>query len=186
MQPMDGIYQKYAQMVYKYLMSLCHDDDTAQELTQETFYQAIRSSGKYDESCRISTWLCAIAKNVFLTWKRKNPQHASLSELSESGEKTQADEYDTLDKNVSGPSAESLAISSVQRVDIFRTVHMLPDPYKEVLYLRIFGDLSFREIGDIHSKTENWARVTFYRGKEKLRKMMEDESADIQKGSERK
>ena len=62
MQPMDQIYQQYARMVYRYLMTLCHDEDTSEELTQETFYQAVRSAKKYDGTCKVSTWLCQIAK----------------------------------------------------------------------------------------------------------------------------
>ena len=67
MQSMDEIYQKYAQTVFRFILSKVQDSDLAEELTQETFYQAIKSSDRYDESCKISTWLCAIAKNVILT-----------------------------------------------------------------------------------------------------------------------
>ena len=73
MQPMEEIYRDYATVVYKYLISLTHDSDMAEELTQETFYQAIRSSDRYDESCKMTTWLCSIAKNVLITYRRKHP-----------------------------------------------------------------------------------------------------------------
>lgn len=149
---MGDVYRKYADMVYRYLLSLTHDSHVAEELTQETFYQAIRSSGKYDGSCKISTWLCAIARNVLLTYRRKNPQHEDLDALND---------HRSL-------SAEDQAISSVERVGLLRRLHLLSDPFREVLYLRIFGGLSFREIGEMLDRSENWARVTFYRGKEKL------------------
>ncbi len=156
MQSMDEIYQKYAMTVYKYLLSLCRNDDIAEELTQETFYQAIKSIHRFDGSCSISTWLCAIAKNQFLSYQRKHPKTA---------------EFETYDATVQ--SAEEDVIAYENRVELLRRLHLCPEPYREILYLRIFGNLSFREIGDILGKTENWARVTFYRGKEKLRKELE-------------
>ena len=157
MQEMEVIYQQHAQTVYRYLLSLTRDEDLSEELTQETFYQAIRSSGRYDGSCKVTTWLCAIAKNVLQSYRRKHPSHEDL---------------ETAD--LVSPSAEQEADLSLSRVDLMRSVHALPEPYREVLYLRLFGDLPFREIGDIFGKPENWARVTFYRGKEKLRKEFTD------------
>lgn len=156
MQSMDDIYQKYALTVYKYLLSLCRSDDIAEELTQETFYQAVKSIQRFDGSCSISTWLCAIAKNQFMSYQRKHPKTAEL---------------ETYDATVR--SAEDEAIAYENRVELLRRLHLCPEPYREILYLRIFGSLSFKEIGDILGKTENWARVTFYRGKEKLRKELE-------------
>ena len=154
---MEVIYQQHAQTVYRYLLSLTRDEDLSEELTQETFYQAIRSSGRYDGSCKVTTWLCAIAKNVLQSYRRKHPSHEDL---------------ETAD--LVSPSAEQEADLTLSRVDLMRSVHALPEPYLEVLYLRLFGDLPFREIGDIFGKPENWARVTFYRGKEKLRKEFTD------------
>ena len=69
---MDEVYQKYAKIVYKYLLSMTHNDDIAEEITQETFYQAIKSIDRFDKSCSICTWLCAIAKNQFFTYQRKH------------------------------------------------------------------------------------------------------------------
>ena len=127
-------YQEYARTVYKYLLSLTRDEQTAEELTQETFFQAIKSCEKYDGSCSTQENIDDIPEDTF-----------------------------------SIPSAEDGAEASDERVRLFRRLHELPEPYREVLYLRIYGGLSFREIGEVHSKTENWARVTFYRGKEKLK-----------------
>lgn len=169
MQAMDEIYQVYAKTVYRYLMSLTRDSDLAEELTQETFYQAIRSIDKYDESCKISTWLCGIAKNTLLTYRRKNPQHEQLEDPAVSAMQSETESSQSVNDMLRVPSAESEALQTEDRVTVFRMLHLLEDPYKEVLYLRLFGDLSFREIGDVLGKTENWARVTFYRGKEKLR-----------------
>ena len=61
--------------------------------------------------------------------------------------------------------------------DIVTMLHNCPEPYREVLYQRIFGNLSFREIGEVLGKSENWARVTYYRGKQQLKeRMMKNEN----------
>ena len=156
MQPMEEIYKSYAMTVYKYLLSMTHDEDLSEELTQETFYQAIRTIDRYDESCRISTWLCGIAKNVLITYRRRNKQHEELQDWDSPAE----------------PDQDEI-IRTEERVFMIRRIHELQEPAREVVYLRIFGELSFREIGEVFGKSENWARVTFYRGKEKLRKEVE-------------
>lgn len=155
MQSMDEIYQTYAQMVYRYLFSQTQNHELAEELTQETFYQAIRSIHRFDGSSKISTWLCAIAKNQLHVYYRKNPIMAELP---------------TTD---TAASAECDVFDHINHMELLKKLHNCPEPFREILYLRIFGNLSFQEIGTILGKTENWARVTYYRGKEKLRKEIE-------------
>lgn len=151
----EDIYKAHSQTVYRYLLTLTHDAELSEELTQETFYQAIRSIERFDKSCKISTWLCAIARNTLQTYRRKHPITSELDELS------------TIPN-----STESDVMARMNHIELLKKMHSLDETTREVLYLRLFGDLSFREIGDILSKTENWARVTFYRGKEKLKKEM--------------
>ena len=139
MQPMEEIYRQYARVVYRYLLGLTRDADLAEELTQETFYQAVRTSARYDGTSQVSTWLCGIAKNVLRTHWRN----------------------------------EAAVLVSEDRLELLRRVHALKEPAREVVYLRTYGNLSFREIGAVLGKTENWARVTFYRAKEQLRKDVE-------------
>lgn len=153
---MNEIYQQYANSVYRFLLSKTRNEDIAEELTQETFYQAIRSINKFDGSCKLSTWLFGIAKNQYFNYSRKNP---ILQDVSEYEEKLESNE--NIDEKI---------ISSFERVDMIRALHECKEPYREVLYQRIFGNLSFREIGDVLGKSENWARVTYYRGKEQLKK----------------
>ena len=157
MQSMDEVYQAYAGTVYKYLLSKTHNEDIAEELTQETFYQAVKSIERFDGKCKLSTWLCAIAKNQLLTYQRKHPPEESLDDNQE----------------LSGASAEAQVFSAERRVELMKKLHLCPEPFREILYLRIFGSLSFKEIGAIMGKTENWARVNFYRAKERLKKEVE-------------
>lgn len=156
MMDMDLIYREYAKYVWKYLMSLCGDEDTAQELTQETFYQAVRCCGKYDGSCKVSTWLCQIAKHL---WYREadRRRRKGTKELEES-----------LVSSKAGPE-EEICIRE-EKMELFRKVHLLDETAKEVVLLRLTGAFSFQEIGDIFGKNVNWARVTFYRAKQKLMK----------------
>lgn len=152
---MEEIYKKHAKTVYRYLLSLTHNEDLAEEITQETFYQAVRCAGRYDGSCKISTWLCSIARNSWLAWMKKN------KEIVISDDKIEADTV---------CSAEDMVISDISKVELMRKLHQLKEPLREVIYLRLAGDLSFREIGDIMGMSENWARVNYFRGKEKLLK----------------
>ena len=157
MHSMDELYQQYARTVYKYLKSVTHNDDLAEELTQETFYQAIRSIDRFDGSCKVSTWLCAIAKNLYLSHLRKNPAHEDITDME-----------------IPVESTENVVMDSQGKMELLKKLHDLPEPYREVMYLRVFGGLSFAEAGEVLGKSENWARVTFYRGKEKLRKEVDD------------
>ena len=142
---MDVVYNDYAQTVFKFLMTLCHDEHTAEELTQETFYQAVRCAGKFNGTCKVSTWLCQIGK-------RCEASQLTESIVSEEG------------------SPESAACLRDDKMELFRKVHVLSEAEKEIVLLRLTGAFSFREIGDIFEKSENWARVTFYRAKQKITK----------------
>ena len=152
----DSVYRKHAEFVYKYLFSLCHEEDTAEELLQETFYQAIKSAKRYDGSCKVTTWLCQIAKHLWYQEleRRRKYQCSDLNENTISKEKM----------------VEEKLCQREQVMEIFQRVHILDETSKEIFYLRVMGDFSFKEIGQIFNKNENWARVTFYRVKQKIMK----------------
>lgn len=152
MDELTEIYEQHAEQVGKYLFTLCRNADVAEELTQETFYQAIRSIDNYNGQCKMSVWLCQIAKHTYYKYvdrqiKQANPIHTTEQETSLEGE----------------------FIDNESKIELFRIIHTFDEPYKEIVLLRLLGDLSFKEIGEIHQKNENWARVTFYRAKLKLR-----------------
>lgn len=154
MEDMEQIYREHAKTVYKFLLSLCRSAPLAEELTQETFYQAVRSINRFDGSCKISVWLCQIGKHLWYQYLQKNKREVPA-------------EAEVLDVAVASAEEETLARES--HVELLRQIHRLPEQTREVVYLRVFGGLSFREIGDVLGKTETWARVTFYRGKERIK-----------------
>ena len=165
MQSMEEIYRQHAQTVYRYLCSLTGDEGLSEELTQETFAQAVSSIGRFDGSCKVSTWLCAIAKNQLMAYRRRHPLQDSLDELAETGTSPAG----------TAPSPEEETLSAERKRRLYAAIHDSPEPAREVLYLRLLGGLSFREIGDVLGQSENWARVTFYRGKEKLKGKVRDD-----------
>ena len=155
MEDLQKVYQQQSDTVYTFLLANTGNEHLAEELTQETFYQAVKSVDRFDGGCKVSVWLCQIAKHLWYQHLRKQKREAPVSpeDLPE----------------VPGPSAEEGLLEREGRMDLLRLVHGLPEPAREVVYLRAFGGLSFREIGDVCGRTETWARVTFYRSKEKLR-----------------
>lgn len=151
---MDAAYREYAVMVYKFLLSLCYEEELAEELTQETFYQAVRSVDRYDGSCKVSTWLCQIAKHL---WYREmeRRKRKGTSELTA--------DMESLEK----PVEEQLTLKE-EKMELFRKVHVLDEISKEIVLLRVTGAFSFKEIAELFGKNENWARVTYYRAKQKI------------------
>ena len=155
----DNIYQEYGDFIFKYLLTLTNNLDLAEELTQETFYQAIKSINNFYDNgtAKFSTWLCAIAKNVWLQELNRKDKNLQLKE-SLQGE------------NIAFYDLEDDYIKNEDKVMFFKKAHQLNEDKREILYLRLLGDLSFKEIGSVLEKSENWARVTFYRAKLELRK----------------
>ena len=154
MQSVEDIYREHSRTVYRFLLSRTGNPDLAEELTQETFYLAVKGIDRFDGSCKISTWLIAIAKNALSSWRRKNPETESLESAQAAG-------------------VSSVPDSGEGQVEIMKAIRLLPEETREVMYMRLFGDLSFRQIGEIMEKTESWARVTYFRGREKLKKELE-------------
>ena len=156
MKNIDQIYKQHFKTVYKYLLCLTHDSETSEELTQETFLKAIKNIDKFEKQSKMSTWLCSIAKNLWYDELRKKKiKEVSTEEL-----------FELEDKNA---NLEEKSISNESKLNLYKRIQNLDKQTREVFYLKITGDLTFKEIGEILNKTENWARVTFYRGKLKLK-----------------
>ena len=157
---MDQIYRTYERMVYQFLYMRTHDAHWSQDLLQETFLRAVTSISRYDGSCKLSVWLCQIARHVLWQELRKRGK-ADFAELADSI------------PDPGNPDAETQVLQSEDRVGLYRAIHRLSEKEREVVLYRITGELSFREIGEILEKSENWARTTFYRAKLRLREELE-------------
>lgn len=158
MQDIEKIYEEYFETVNKYLFCLTHNNDVSEELTQETFYKAVKKIDTYKGECKMSVWLCQIAKNLWYDECRKNKKIISTEENS-------LFDIQALD------TVEEKVIANDEKMSLYKKMQLLDDKTREVMYLRISGELSFKEIGIILNKTENWARVTFYRGKNRLKEV---------------
>ena len=156
MQDIEEIYIKYFETVKRYLFCLTNNNDTAEELTQETFYRAVQKIGTFKGECKISVWLCKIARNIWYDELKKNKRIENMSE-------------EQLNLITDGNNIEEMFIQKDERKELYKKLEKLDEQTRKVIYLRITGELSFKEIGNILNKTESWARVTFYRGKEKLK-----------------
>ena len=157
MQDMEKIYEEYFETVNKYLFCLTHDNDISEELTQETFYKAVQKIDTYKGKCKMSVWLCQIAKHLWYDQCRKKQKTIDVEE--------------NLFDVQALESTESQVISNEEKISLYKKMQKLDEKTREVIYLRITGELSFKEIATILDKTENWARITFYRGKNKLKEV---------------
>lgn len=160
MNEFEKLCQQNQETVYRYLLTLCRDEHLAEELTAETFYRAFLHIDRFRGECKVTTWLCQIARNAYLTEQKKRSRQTALEIAFELAD---------------GAHFTDRLCEKEQVMQIHRTLHTLKEPYREVFTLRVLGNLSYREIAGIFSKTEGWARVTFYRAKETLIQKMEEE-----------
>ena len=153
----EQIYRLYFQDVYAFMLSLSRNETIAEEITQETFYKALKNIEQYKGKCKMNVWLCQIAKNTYFTQMAK--QKRLQPELTEQGDDI---------------FVEQLFMQKENAFYLHQLLHRLDEPYKEVFTLRIFGELPFIQISQLFGKTESWARVTFHRAKQKIKQMDEE------------
>ena len=149
----EKIFEENQSFVFRFLLKMCRDSHLAEELTQETFFKAYMNAGQLKNEEKASVWLCSIAKNTYFAYAKEQNK---LTVLEETENLAQDDGVDTFfeDKELSTKAFEAL--------------HSLEEPYKEVFMLSVFGELSLKEISRLFGKSESWARVTFYRARQKL------------------
>lgn len=147
----EGVYRRYFADVYRYVLALSRDEPTAEEVTQETFFRALSSIDSFRGDCQLRVWLCRIARNQYLSLCRERKR------LTEQ-------ETEPGDSGIEEKFADRDAAARLHRL-----LHELPEPYKEVFSLRTFGELPFVQIGELFGKTESWARVTYFRARQKLK-----------------
>lgn len=149
-------YIEHSQAVWRYLYGLCRNADLADDLTQETFFQAMKTIHLFRGECKPSVWLCQIGRHVWYKHLKNEKRYETVS-------------IEEFEISVQDDIADQV-IRTQQYNDVIHRISELEVDYKEVLILRLFNQLSFSEIAIVMGRTENWARVTFYRGKEKIRK----------------
>lgn len=152
----ERLYNAYYMRVFSYVMTLSGDRHSAEEITQEAFYRAFSKTASFRNESDEVTWLCAIAKNCFVDETRRRNKTTAIPE----------------DLASDGKSIEQLITDRDSSFRIHAALHTMDEPYREVFELRIFGELSFSQIGTIFGKTENWARVTYHRARLKLQEKM--------------
>ncbi|MGI6202520.1 MAG: RNA polymerase sigma factor [Eubacteriales bacterium] len=154
----ERIYNEYSSGICGFLYKLCGSASLAEELTQETFYQAWKSLHRYNGSCELFTWLAAIAKNTYFKYLRKHKRELLRCELTElEGAVADADEQ-----------PEVLAEKRELREAVMRAVMNLSPKYRDVTVLRIYAELPFSAIAELLGITENSAKVIFHRAKRQL------------------
>ena len=153
MKDFEKIYSEYYDMVFQYVRSLCREDKWAEDITQEAFFKALKNIHTFRGECKLSVWLCQIAKNTFFTETKRRLRQIDCPTEQISMEK----------------SVEQKIFDRETSLEIHQLLHQLKEPYKEVFWMRTFGELSFAEIGSLWGKSESWARVTYYRAKLKIR-----------------
>lgn len=156
MDSMEEIYKNHAKTVYGFLLTRVRDSDAAQELTSETFCRAVKQIKGFKGESTVSTWLCGIAKNVWLEYVKKEKKQEDMAYGPMAGQTQE--------------SAEEAHLAMWDSIQVLKAIHNLKEPVRETVYLRLAGNLTFKQIGEIMGRNENWARVTFYRGKESIMK----------------
>ena len=156
MQDFEQVYRTYFTDVYRYVLSLCRNEDIAEEVTQQAFFKALQAIGGFRGECRLYVWLCQIAKNEYYTWLPKNRGAEPTEDCVE--------------------DLEHKLLRTETAFTVHKALHALPEPYKEVFSLRLFGELPFAQIGQLFGKTESWARVTYHRARLKLKEELQHEA----------
>jgi len=158
----EQIYRAYFNDVYLYLKRLTKNESIAEEITSETFFKAMQSLDGFRGDCEMRVWLCQIAKNCYLSYCKKKQRLVTLEET------------DTIPDPATPEDMDTWLAKKNDAMRIHFLLHTMPEPYKEVFMLRVFGELSFKQIGELFQKTENWACVTYHRAKRKITEKMEE------------
>ena len=157
----EEIYRRYSKDLYRFILKMTQDENLALDIMQDTMLKAAESFDRFRGACTVKTWLCAIARNEYCTWQKKNGSPpVSIHDLPEPAAAVQIAEQ---------TENHDLALQ------LHTLLHRLEEPYKEVFLLRVFAELRYSEIGGLFGKSESWAGVTFFRAKKKILAMMTEE-----------
>jgi len=156
----EDMYQRFFKDVYLFVFSISKDRQIAEDITQETFFKALKEIKNFRGDCSVKSWLCQIAKNLYISQTRKKSM-ISLEDM------------DAVPNQISATNIEQEYIQKEDKLSVYKVLHFLDEPYKEIFLLRTLGDLSFKEIADVFHKTESWARVTYHRARLKIQEALE-------------
>ena len=157
----EQIYQTYFADVFRYIRRLSNDEHIAEEITADTFFKAIQSIDNFRGDCDIRVWLCQIAKNNYLSYLKKHRNTQSIEDLA----------WGFLPDPAEPMETQFARREEAARIQ--KTLHEIPEPYKEVFMWRVYAELSFKQIGQVFGKSENWACVTYHRARAKIREKLE-------------
>lgn len=165
MQNLEDMCKEYTQIIYKYLFCITRDREIAEDLTQETLYKAIKHIKDFRGDCEINLWLCKIARNEWFMYLNKNKKirHVAIDEASMIADKI---------------NIEDEVIGSEIRDTIYQKIKELDEETSQIMLLHLEQDMNFKEIGDIFNRNETWARVKFFRGKQKVKERLKDEKSE--------
>ena len=149
------VYETYAKSVYRFLLSLCGSADLAEELLQETFYQAFLHIDRFEGRCSLYTWLCQIGKNAWLKECRRKKRFIDVP-------------WEELSLREEAPNPEEQLLLGEEYKKIHEAIRKLKDPYREIFILHAIGQVKLKEIAILYGKTESWARVTYFRAKQQI------------------
>lgn len=156
MQNIEKIYEEYSNTLYKYLFCLTHDEEVAEDLTQDVFAIAMDKIDTFKGQCKLSVWLCQIGKHLWYKQLKKDKKYKKIS-INE------INENEIISENI-----EEAILIQEEKLKLYKDIQKLKEPYRDVIYLKLSGNLNFIEIADILGKTPNWVRVTYFRAKQKL------------------
>lgn len=154
----EEIYEKYASKIYKYIYALCKSNDIAEEILQDTFYNAMKNIKSFEGNSSMYTWLCKIAKN---NWKNYLKRKSKI-------------EFVPLEEDVLYNSEFDNVEDRQELLKIYQAMNKLDSITKEILLIKLHSNLTFKEIGSLYDKSEQWTRTRFYRGKLKLKEELKN------------
>ncbi|MYL71594.1 sigma-70 family RNA polymerase sigma factor [Halobacillus litoralis] len=160
MTQLEDIYHTYFKDVFLYAYSLSGDKHISEDITSETFMKALTSLHSFRGDSDIRVWLCQIAKNSYYSYLRKKKSFV---------------DFDSVPESTSGDNVEHEIANSEASMKVHETIQNLKEPYKKVFTLRVFGERSFKQIGQLFAKSDNWACVTYHRAREKIKARLEDD-----------
>lgn len=151
----EKVYKDHARSVYRFLLALTGEEHMAEELLQETFYQAFIHIDQFEDRSSLYTWLCQIGKNAWLKECKRKKRYVE----------TAWEELKLPDKE---PPPDVQCMQKEEHMRMRQAILKLEEPYKEVLLLHAYGGIKLKEIAGMYGKTESWARVTYYRARQQV------------------